>query len=271
VEVVRELHRRTQRKQRCTSIVELLDDGSVRKRYVGKGAWPHRRWKREIDVLRKTADCVVTPNLLSYEEKFLALRIEYRGEPATPSFSDWNGALTAFDELHEDFNYVHNDLHWPNIVSDGRMVTLVDLYSLERRWTKWGRRRFLQFLIEPLLHTAGTPEARVGPKAAADADRLTGLGKGWVYLPALEPWPRARGLLSRRPELKARMEKIARVRPVIGPGEKPGILIAGLPIDDLRPWGRRFGLNTVLVGGPGRRQGRLKTGLVSGGQDDADP
>ncbi len=65
--VVRELHRRTQKKQRCTSIVELLSDGSVRKRYVGKGSWPLRRWKREVEVLRKTADCVVTPNLLSCE------------------------------------------------------------------------------------------------------------------------------------------------------------------------------------------------------------
>lgn len=256
--VVRELHRRTHRKQGCTSIVERLDDGSVRKRYVGKGAWPLRRWKREVDVLRKTDDCVVTPRLLSCEERHRALRIDYRGEPVAPSFTAWNGALAAWDELHEDFGFVHNDLHWPNIVSDGRLVTLVDLYSVERRWSPWGRRRFLQFLIEPLLHTAGAPELRVGPKAAPDADRLAGLGKGWAYLPARDPWPRARGLLARRPELRARMEKVAKVRAVIGPGEKPGLLVAGLPVDDLRGWARRFELPTMLVGGTGRRQGYLK-------------
>ncbi len=258
MQAVRELHRRTHREQRCTSIVERLEDGSVRKRYVGKGAWPRRRWKREVEILRRTVDCVVTPSLLSADEAGLSLRIDYRGEPVAPSFSAWNGALTAWDELKEDFGLTHNDLHWPNAVSDGRLVTLVDLYSLERRFTPWGRRRFLQFLIEPLLHTVSPPELRVGPRAAPAADKITGLGRGWLYLPAREPWPRAHDLLGRRPDLVARMEKVARVRPVIGPGEKPGVLVAGLKVDDLRGWGRRFEQATLLVGGPGRRQGYLK-------------
>lgn len=271
MKVVRELHRRTHRKQRCTSIVELLDDGSVRKRYTGPTSWPRKRWKREVDVLTKLGDCVVTPQLLSTHEGRNALRVEYRGEPAEPSFEAWNGALTAWDELHEDFGFIHNDLWWPNIVTDGRMVTLVDLYSLERRWTAWGKRRFLQFLVEPLLHTTGTPEARVGPKAAPQADRIAGLGKSWVYLEGREPWPRARGLLQRRPQLVARMAKLAKVKHVIGPGERPGVLIAGLHHDDLRDWGRRFGLDAVLVGGAGRRQGFLRTGLTPGDEDQGDP
>ncbi len=258
MEVARELHRRAHREQRCTSIVELLSDGSVRKRYAGKGSWPRRRWKREVAALTKTADCVVTPNLLSCDEATRSLRVDWRGEPTTPSYEAWNGALAAWDELREDFGLVHNDLHWPNAVTDGRLVTLVDLYSLDRRFTPWGRRRFLQFLVEALLHSPGAPELRVGPKAAPDADKLAGLGRSWVCLPAAEEWPRARDLLARRPDLKRRMEDIPRVRRVIGPEERPHVLVAGLKVDELRDWGQRFGLEAVLVGGRGRKQGFLK-------------